>query len=553
MPEAMIEVIPEAAEITFAEAYRRDGYTGPIPLFTADQCALITRHFNHCRDREKAEWSKGWAAADPLYFEAATRPALLKHLTAILGPDIILWGCSILPREPGQVHPWHVDIESAVPEGGYASVWIGLENTTRESSLRVIPGSQRIGATIQELRHRREVDRRKLNDETVLAWARECVSDATIVDTDLSDGDGIIFDGRLWHATNNRRSEGRRLAILLQYASADRAIYRPAPGQVDWPFDFDQENRPPVIAVQGQADGNRNRIIEAPRHAHPKFDPLRTEHHHLSVPLPSKGDNPWTPHRLFSGPSPNHGFLGVHASTLQSGHSPHPPHIHVGEELLIVLGGRGDLLLGDGPDPDKAKRVPVEAGSFSYYPAYQYHSILNSGSAPLTYLMFKWAGAPHEVEGALTTQVIHTAELSPKPRPDKALHVKHLLNDPRGYLGRLNAHLSEMEPGGSYPAHADAYDVAIIVLSGSLEANAEVVGPNTVLYYAEGAAHGLKNIGPDRARYLVFEFERPSGRTYLTGQAKGRRKRNRKASGRTPFLKKLRTSISKRLKRLMPV
>ena len=35
---------------------------------------------------------------------------------------------------PAKSHPWHCDIESCAPEGGFVSVWIGLLNTQKESS-----------------------------------------------------------------------------------------------------------------------------------------------------------------------------------------------------------------------------------------------------------------------------------------------------------------------------------------------------------------------------------------------------------------------------------
>ena len=48
--------------------------------------------------------------------------------------------------------PWHSDIESHAPEGGFVSVWIGIEHTSRESSLQLIGGSHRLGLSVQEAR-----------------------------------------------------------------------------------------------------------------------------------------------------------------------------------------------------------------------------------------------------------------------------------------------------------------------------------------------------------------------------------------------------------------
>lgn len=493
------------------EGYRREGYAGPLRLFTKEQCALIVRHLRLDRTRKQAEWGKSWAAVDPFYHALATRPALLRLLEPILGPDIVLWGCNILQRKPGKVHPWHTDMESADPGGGFASIWIGLENTSRDSSLCFLTRSHAFGCSIQEMRSRHNLARNEATDEQIERWARECDGESTYVEPDMSDGEAILFDGRLWHTTKNRQAAGRRVSVLLQYAAADRAVRRPAPSHLDWPFRFDEENRPPVIAVRGRADKSVNRVIDAPIYTRPRARPILNRITPIPSPLPLKPGESWRPHRLFRGPSANHGFLSVHASVLLAGHMPHPPHVHVEEELLVVLEGTGEILTGESDDPETADRTPVEPGSFAYYPAYQYHSLRNTGEGPLTYLMFKWPGSPQEVEAPLKLQILHTTDFEPKARPGRAFKVEKLMQGPTGYLKRLRAHLSEMDPGGGYRPHRDRHDVAIIPLSGRLAANEEEIEPPAVAYHSGGTKHGLRNPGSQPARYLVFEFEHAEG------------------------------------------
>lgn len=64
-------------------------------------------------------------------------------------------------------------------------------------------------------------------------------------------------------------------------------------------------------------------------------------------------------------------------------------------------------------------------------------------------------------------------------------------------------------PGAGYDAHVDAYDVAILVLSGTVEPLGRRVERNGVIFYAAGEPHGMKNIGETEATYLVFEFHGP--------------------------------------------
>jgi hypothetical protein len=95
-------------------------------------------------------------------------PAIVDNVVRILGPNVMLWGADIITRRPGEAHPWHSYIESAKPANRTVTVWIGLENTTRESSLNLITHSQNFGETIQEVRHRLGRPRDSVTPEEVL-------------------------------------------------------------------------------------------------------------------------------------------------------------------------------------------------------------------------------------------------------------------------------------------------------------------------------------------------------------------------------------------------
>ena len=59
-----------------------------------------------------------------------------------------------------------------------------------------------------------------------------------------------------------------------------------------------------------------------------------------------------------------------------------------------MLNGEAEILIAKGADPDGARIKRLVAGSFVYYPAYQYHTIRNSSfDSPVTYLYVQVAGA----------------------------------------------------------------------------------------------------------------------------------------------------------------
>jgi quercetin dioxygenase-like cupin family protein len=197
--------------------------------------------------------------------------------------------------------------------------------------------------------------------------------------------------------------------------------------------------------------------------------------------------------------------MECHASVLSPGKCPHPPHAHHEEELLIVLDGEAELLIADKPSFEGARVEKVAPGALAYYPAFQHHTIRNTGHKPVSYLMFKWHldGARSDAE-ALPTTVVRYEDA--KPRAGQGFVVERLFEQATEWLGKLHCHATRLEPGASYAAHVDAYDIAIVTLSGTVETLGQKVGPYSVIYYAAGQKHGMRNIGDEPAHYLVFEF-----------------------------------------------
>lgn len=484
-------------------SFRREGFLAPVPVFTPAQCALIRGHLRFGRRPTPQVWDKERGAADRFIYDLAARPVLLGLLRPLLGNDILLWGASVQARKPGQIHPWHNDIESFAE--GFVTIWIGIANTSRESGLKLISRSHLNGKMIQQVQHEKARRRGQASDEEVLAWARELDPDAASVQPPVKDGDAVVFDGRLWHGSNNERREGRRVALLLQYAAADAPVHMFDPDHLEWPCRVLAEPRPPAVAVSGRGDPAVNRLVRAPRPAGPKRPPVTTRVEALALPLAGDPVKGWRPHPLFTGATSSLHLMTCHASVLSPRRTPHPPHAHVEEEILIALDGEAELLVGDGRTPQTSQKVRLRPGRFVYYPAYQHHTIHNPQDTPITYLMFKWQGRPREAEQTVGTALVPFGGkvVPPGPKPFRTLP---LFQHPTAYLTKLHAHLTELQSGAGYAPHADPYDVAIIVLAGKVETLGRVVEPHGVIYYAAGQPHGMKNVGKETARYLVFEF-----------------------------------------------
>lgn len=488
-PTAVTAYPPLQAASSEAETFFRDGFIAPVDLFTRAQCELILKH---SRLRRRTAISKGISR---FFYDLATRPPLLVQIKSLLGEDIVWWRTQVITRVPGQMHAWHTDIETSAVNGRFVSVWVGLENACQDASLQLVSRSHKFGKTVQQEVFERGYKRSEASSDMVAAWAAEHDQLATLVRPEMTDGQAIVFDGCLWHASYNASPQPRS-ALLLQYAAADMPIALPS--HYEWPFHF-TSRVPARVLVSGKSETETS---SGP----PQYQPLRTNVHLGNGFLPSKAG--WKPYDLFRGSTPIVEIMDAHVSVLNPGHCPHPPHCHLAEELLIVLDGQAEVLIPDGPETNGARVETLVPGAFAYYPAYQYHTIRNVSAAPVTYLIFKWRGPPWEVEEPLSTLVLNMgskiAENNFKPM---ALRV--LFQGPTAYLGELHAHVTDLQPGAGYAPHTDKYDVAILVFSGLVETLGQTIGPGGSIWYSAGEAHGILNVGTEVARYLVFEFHAP--------------------------------------------
>jgi uncharacterized cupin superfamily protein len=482
------------------------GFEGPIRAFSEDQCAMIMRHWQHVNKRKIPIWPKALAVYDRVFYDLATRPVLVDRVCAHLGPNFVLWGSSVVVRKPGRRHSWHCDVESCGEEG-FLSVWIGLEGISQESALNLIPGSHLFGKPIQRIMTENGLSREKIDNEEVLDMALACCGEAKIKVPAMQVGDAIFFDGRLWHGTENT-SDQTRSALLLQYARADCVVRRPTQ-YVDWPFDFD-DTPPPVLMVSGTADHAPTKPVDPPKKGHFSAANLEAVVRNWQLPLEGDPVSGWKPHGIAKGSTPNVASMSVHASVLAPGKSPHPPHAHVEEEILLILDGEADILLSEGPDPDAAKIHRLTRGAFAYYPAYQYHTIRNASEGPVTYLMFKWSGPPIETVAQAQTAFVPFPDALPAAADSasKGYRAIRFFESPTSYLHRLHAHLTFLNPGSGYAKHADTHDVAIVVLDGEVTSLGHTAGPGSVMFFPASQLHDMSNNGA-AARYLVFEFKGP--------------------------------------------
>jgi mannose-6-phosphate isomerase-like protein (cupin superfamily) len=97
--------------------------------------------------------------------------------------------------------------------------------------------------------------------------------------------------------------------------------------------------------------------------------------------------------RVVRAPTATLDELESHVTTLNAGQSPHPPHQHVNEELIIVTQGSVEAYI-------EGTWTPVPTGSIAFMASNHPHTVRNVGNAPATYYVINWASPGTLKKGA---------------------------------------------------------------------------------------------------------------------------------------------------------
>lgn len=243
--------------------YGARGWAGTFPLVdssAADELDAVSRRVaprfllpdvmkgNAAPDTfAKQHWYKSMHVHVPEIREITLHPAIIGRVRSILGPNIIAWGVTVTEIHPTKGHRWHVDVEHRRWKG--VSIFLGLKNACSSTGLQLIEGSHRVGKMPQTLGIR--------DDAEALRHCREYEADARIVTPGVESGEFFIFEGGLWHGSENKTAVPRT-AMILQYATPDQRIEIP----LNWDDPIMWHPwQPPVILASGEDSHGVNRVV----------------------------------------------------------------------------------------------------------------------------------------------------------------------------------------------------------------------------------------------------------------------------------------------------
>ncbi len=190
------------------------------------------------------------------FLELARDDSIVDLVERLIGPDIVLWGCQIFCKPPGDGMevPWHQDGHYwPIRPLATVTVWIALDHSRADNGcLRVIPGSHR---SRQLYGHMRE-DR---SDVVLNQSVRQGLYDPeSALDIELEPGQMSLHDVYLIHGSNPNRSPRRRAGVAIRYMPAsshfDRTL-RPTDARSGYVVDFAGR---PIWLLRGVDRSGRN-------------------------------------------------------------------------------------------------------------------------------------------------------------------------------------------------------------------------------------------------------------------------------------------------------
>lgn len=206
------------------EDLARDGFCGPVGIFTAEEVAALGREVDRIRQEGNPIYERDNTRDRHLDNEVirslCLHPGVVGISAAALGPSFVLWRSKARIKAPGgAAFPWHRDsdysgltgvpaLEFTVPPDRTRSltIWIAIANCrTENGGLRFIPGARpeqarRFAAGI-------------LGSESMGPYDPH-----SAVDRGLDPGQVMVFDELAIHGSGSNRTAVDRIAFTVRVA-----------------------------------------------------------------------------------------------------------------------------------------------------------------------------------------------------------------------------------------------------------------------------------------------------------------------------------------------
>ena len=196
----------------------------------------------------------------------------------------------------------------------------------------------------------------------------------------------------------------------------------------------------------------------------------------------------------------------VHASTLEPGKAPHPPHTHVDqEELMIVKEGTVKITING------TSKI-LGPGSIAFAMPGDEHGIENAGNTQATYLILKYKGRkPDNERGkqAGGSFMIDWNDLQTK-NTGKGYR-RDFFNRATSQLAQFEMHTTALNAdSASHPPHTHVQEEIIFIIRGNVTMHIDgklyPAATGDLVFLPSLIPHALLNTGKEQCEYFAFQW-----------------------------------------------
>ena len=222
----------------------------------------------------------------------------------------------------------------------------------------------------------------------------------------------------------------------------------------------------------------------------------------------TKKDSSRDRREILDGSTPDLVSLEIHASTLEPGKAPHPPHSHADlEELVIVKEGLLKATL-------HGVNSLLGPGSIALALPGDEHGFVNAGKTRATYYVLKFQSRyPLNAErgrkaGGSFTENWDSLRVQPTDRGEK----REVFDRQTALFGKIELHATTLNPGQvSHAPHIHRQEEIILLRKGKVEIQIGdkfyPASEGDLVFLSSGVLHALKNTGAGPCQYFALQWQ----------------------------------------------